>query len=120
MSDIPIEHAGSADASAFVQDDIACRKCAYNLRGLSLAGRCPECGSPVGVSVQGNLLRYSDPAWIDALAKGLWITLWAIVASLFSKMLVQDGVVKTLNIEGPGKFEVSDAATLLAQAKTIS
>lgn len=32
-------------------------------------------------------------------------------------MLVQDGVVKALNVEGPGKFEVSDAATLLAQAK---
>lgn len=32
-------------------------------------------------------------------------------------MLVRDGKVVTLNIEGPGKFEVSDAATLLAQAK---
>ena len=32
-------------------------------------------------------------------------------------MLVVDGVVKSLNVEGPGKFEVSDAATLLAQAK---
>ena len=32
-------------------------------------------------------------------------------------MLVVDGVVKTLNIEGPGKFEVSDADTMLAQAK---
>jgi len=32
-------------------------------------------------------------------------------------MLVADGVVKALNIEAPGKFEVSDAATLLAQAK---
>ena len=32
-------------------------------------------------------------------------------------MLVQDGVVKTLNVEAPGKFEVSDADTLLAQAK---
>ena len=32
-------------------------------------------------------------------------------------MLVKDGKVLTLNIEGPGKFEVSDAATLLAQAK---
>jgi peroxiredoxin len=30
-------------------------------------------------------------------------------------MLVEDGVVKTLNIEGPGKFEVSDAATMLQQ-----
>jgi glutaredoxin/glutathione-dependent peroxiredoxin len=32
-------------------------------------------------------------------------------------MLVKDGLVKTLNVEGPGKFEVSDAATLLAQAQ---
>lgn len=32
-------------------------------------------------------------------------------------MLVKDGVVKILNVEGPGKFEVSDAATLLAQAQ---
>jgi len=32
-------------------------------------------------------------------------------------MLVKDGKVATLNVEGPGKFEVSDAATLLGQAK---
>jgi glutaredoxin/glutathione-dependent peroxiredoxin len=32
-------------------------------------------------------------------------------------MLIKDGKVATLNIEGPGKFEVSDAATMLAQAK---
>jgi peroxiredoxin len=30
-------------------------------------------------------------------------------------MLVDDGVVKKLNIEAPGKFEVSDARTLLHQ-----
>lgn len=30
-------------------------------------------------------------------------------------MLVDDGVVKSLNIEAPGKFEVSDAATMLKQ-----
>ncbi len=32
-------------------------------------------------------------------------------------MLVKDGRVATLNIEAPGKFEVSDAATILGQAK---
>ncbi|GAB2743784.1 peroxiredoxin [Melaminivora jejuensis] len=32
-------------------------------------------------------------------------------------MLVKDGKVAQLNIEAPGKFEVSDAATLLQQAK---
>jgi peroxiredoxin len=30
-------------------------------------------------------------------------------------MLVDNGVVKQLNVEGPGKFEVSDAATMLRQ-----
>jgi peroxiredoxin len=32
-------------------------------------------------------------------------------------MLIKDGKVATMNIEGPGKFEVSDATTLLAQVK---
>jgi glutaredoxin/glutathione-dependent peroxiredoxin len=34
-------------------------------------------------------------------------------------MLVVDGVVKSLNIEAPGKFEVSDAKTLLEQAAAL-
>ena len=33
-------------------------------------------------------------------------------------MLVKDGKVATLNVEAAGKFEVSDAATLLAQSKS--
>lgn len=32
-------------------------------------------------------------------------------------MLVKDGKVATLNVEAPGKFEVSDAGTMLAQAR---
>ena len=32
-------------------------------------------------------------------------------------MLVKDGKVASLNVEAPGKFEVSDAATMLAQAQ---
>jgi len=31
-------------------------------------------------------------------------------------MLVDDGVVKTLNVEAPGKFEVSGGDTMLKQA----
>jgi peroxiredoxin len=34
-------------------------------------------------------------------------------------MLVVDGEVKSLNVEAPGKFEVSDATTLLHQAKSV-
>ena len=32
-------------------------------------------------------------------------------------MLVKDGKVASMNVEAPGKFEVSDAGTLLAQAR---
>jgi peroxiredoxin len=36
----------------------------------------------------------------------------------FSAIIV-DGVVKSLNVEGPGKFEVSDAESLLKQAEKV-
>lgn len=55
-----------------------------------------------------------------AKATGLTLDLTARGMGLRSNrysMLVKDGVVKTLNVEGPGKFEVSDAGTLLAQAQ---
>jgi hypothetical protein len=32
--------------------DLPCAACGYNLRGLSVAGRCPECGAPVIESVR--------------------------------------------------------------------
>ncbi len=53
-------------------------------------------------------------------ATGLTLDLTARGMGLRSNrysMLIKDGKVATLNIEGPGKFEVSDAATMLAQAK---
>ncbi len=45
----------------------------------------------------------------DLTAKGLGLR-----CQRFS-MLVDDGVVKVLNLEAPGKYEVSDAETLLKQ-----
>jgi glutaredoxin/glutathione-dependent peroxiredoxin len=47
---------------------------------------------------------------LDLTARGMGIR-----SSRYS-MLVVDGVVKALNTEAPGKYEVSDAATLLKQA----
>lgn len=46
---------------------------------------------------------------VDMTARGMGIR-----CRRFS-MLVDDGVVKTLNIEAPGKYEVSGAETMLAQ-----
>ena len=51
---------------------------------------------------------------LDLTAKGLGLR-----SNRYS-MLVRDGKVLTLNVEGPGAFAVSDAATLLAQAQALT
>ena len=68
----------------------------------------------------GKVRMMADGSADFARATGLTLDLAARGLGLRSNrysMLVKDGKVATLNVEGPGKFEVSDAATLLAQAK---
>ena len=47
---------------------------------------------------------------LDLVAKGMGVRMQRC------SMLVVDGVVKAVNVEAPGKFEVSNAETMLAQA----
>jgi peroxiredoxin len=68
----------------------------------------------------GKVRMMADGSADFTKATGLTLDLTARGMGLRSNrysMLVKDGVVTTLNIEGPGKFEVSDADTMLAQAK---
>jgi peroxiredoxin len=70
----------------------------------------------------GKVRMMADGSAEFAKATGLTLDLTARGLGLRSQrysMLVKDGVVRTLNVEGPGKFEVSDAATLLAQARSL-
>ena len=68
----------------------------------------------------GKVRMMADGSAAFTQATGLTLDLISRGMGLRSQrysMLVDDGVVKTLNVEGPGKFEVSDAQTLLGQAK---
>jgi len=70
----------------------------------------------------GKVRMMADGSADFAKATGLTLDLTTRgmgVRSNRYSMLVVDGVVKSLNVEGPGKFEVSDAATMLAQAKAL-
>ncbi|MDR7379940.1 peroxiredoxin [Rhodoferax ferrireducens] len=70
----------------------------------------------------GKVRMLGDGSADFAKAAGLTLDLTAKGLGLRSNrysMLVKNGVVASLNVEGPGKFEVSDAATLLAQAKAV-
>jgi peroxiredoxin len=68
----------------------------------------------------GKVRMLADGSAAFAQATGLTLDLTSRGMGLRSNrysMLVKDGKVVSLNIEGPGKFEVSDADTMLAQAK---
>ncbi len=68
----------------------------------------------------GKVRMMADGSADFAKATGLTLDLNSRGMGLRSQrysMLVVDGVVKSLNVEAPGKFEVSGAETMLAQAK---
>ena len=68
----------------------------------------------------GKVRMLADGSADFAKATGLTLDLTARGMGVRSdrySMLVKNGKVASLNAEAPGKFEVSDAATLLAQAR---
>ena len=68
----------------------------------------------------GKVRMLADGSAAFTQATGLTLDLTSRGMGLRSNrysMLVKDGKVSNLNVEAPGKFEVSDATTLLAQAK---
>lgn len=73
-------------------------------------GREQKTGGKVRMLADGSAL------WTKALGLELDLIQRGMgVRSQRYSALIVDGVVKQLNVEGPGKFEVSDAATLLSQ-----
>jgi len=68
----------------------------------------------------GKVRMLADGSAEFAKATGMTLDLSARGMGLRSdrySMLIMDGVVKSINRDAPGKFEVSDAATMLAQLK---
>lgn len=63
-----------------------------------------------------RLLGDGSAAWTRALGLDMDLTARGMgVRSQRYSMLIDDGVVRQLNVEAPGKFEVSDAGTMLGQ-----
>jgi peroxiredoxin len=70
------------------------------------------------LAAAGKVRMLADGSADFTKATGLTLDLTTRGMGLRSQrysMLLVNGEVKTLNIEAPGKFEVSDAATMLAQ-----
>jgi peroxiredoxin len=77
-------------------------------------GRDQKAGGKVRMMADGSAdFAKATGLTLDLTARGMGLR-----ANRFS-MLVVDGVVKTLNVEAPAKFEVSDADTMLKQARQV-
>ncbi len=81
------------DQNGFIVADRPCLQCGYNLRGLSHLGNCPECNTPASLALQGDMLRFADPSWLDTLARGCSLYLWGLLAVVCVSMAV--GIAST-------------------------
>lgn len=66
-----------------IETDRACPKCGYNLRGLAVGQRCPECGRPIFFGLQSRPAhRLADaPYWHIRLVQA---ALWGLLLSAFA------------------------------------
>ncbi len=54
--------------------DLPCTLCQYNLRGLTLDGKCPECSQPVSDSYRAAMAEDPESCWDVAVAlKRQWV-----------------------------------------------
>lgn len=102
-----VQHANELKAKNI--DDIVCLS-VNDAFVMGAWGRDQKAGGKVRMLGDGSgIFTKAMGLELDLTEKGLGVR-----CQRFS-MLVENGVVKKLNIEAPGKFEVSDAETMLSQ-----
>jgi hypothetical protein len=70
-----------------------CISCSYNLMGLHAQGPCPECGTPIALSLRDNLLINSAPEYLKRIHKGVFLILTAIIVMIVGWLLIVLGGV---------------------------
>ena len=76
------------DATGHLHQDLACHGCGYNLRGLSPDSVCPECAAAIGRSIYGDLIQFSDPVWVEKLARGANVIVVCLLCSIIGGIIV--------------------------------
>ncbi len=71
-----------ADAQGRLTVHLTCVGGGYNLRGLRVADLCPECATPLGKSTEGRWLRFAEPQWLNAIARGATLLVAAALVGL--------------------------------------
>ena len=100
------------DDQGRINEDLLCRACDYNLRGLHVSADCPECSTPIARSARPDLLRFSDPTWMTRLSKGMLIIIIGRLAGIAGGALL-GGLVIVLPMVGVTPATILAASTLI-------
>lgn len=109
-----IDNPGTEIAEGTVDGDFPCRKCAYNLRGLPKNGLCPECGTPVEISIGTDLLRYSDPTYLLSMRRGIHLIFAGVVG------LIVIGILRIFMFRTAGTMYIGSLLQLAGSGLMIA
>jgi hypothetical protein len=79
-------------------EDIPCRECGYNLRGLPLTQSCPECSLPIERSVRSDRLAFANPSWVFRLRRGLLLVIVGVLSTIGVQILGAIGIVVVVGV----------------------
>ncbi|MBX3387881.1 MAG: hypothetical protein KF691_00350 [Phycisphaeraceae bacterium] len=103
------------DLTPAVAEVRPCIKCGYNLQGLPATGNCPECATPIERSLRGDLLAFSDAAYLRALLRGVTFIMAGILLVILNFIIG----IALVAVIGPGATILSGVIGLAASGISI-
>jgi hypothetical protein len=96
-----------------------CVACGYVLKGLERSGTCPECGTSVGASVRGDLLRFWPERILATVRAGLTLLLAGAGLKALSEG-VELWAARTLGLTSGRLFLAADVLALAAAGAVVA
>ena len=104
LSPFPPDH----PAPAVIETQTFCSSCGYNLHLAPLDGKCPECGTDVARSLQGDRLANADPQWVAKLRTAVTLmlvnALLTFIVSLFVSSAPRSAIALVSAVAGTVTF----------------
>jgi hypothetical protein len=67
---------------------LPCRVCYQDLLNKSVDAKCPQCGTPVEVSYQRDLMRFANPHWVNTLRLGINLIISGIIVGVLGALFI--------------------------------